>query len=199
MNHDSISTELLEVIFKRAVDEGSRVLSKTFRAGARIDFLEMKKVNIQGITADMSNLEGEFLGAFVNLLGVLPFKLLFMIDKKTAFLFTDLYLKKPIGTTVKIDSIVTSVMQELGNIIGSAITNIIYGDLNIESIPEPPNVVYDYAASIFSSFLMSEILKEDRELYIIETVFTVVRYKLAAKLYLLPDSGYLSKIDIKWE
>jgi chemotaxis protein CheY-P-specific phosphatase CheC len=190
---------LVKVILNRAIDEGSRVLSKTFRAGARIDLMEIKQVDIPSITADMSNLSGEYISSTVDLTGDIPMRMLLMVDRPTALLTADLYLKLEVGTTTKVDGVTIGVIQELGNILGSAISNVISGDLNLKSVPQPPHVIYDYAGAIFSSYLYPEVVKSDSKIHLVETVFTVVRYSLNAKLFLLPDSEALAKFKISWE
>ncbi len=177
----------LKLVANLAIDKASQVLSKMVKAGARIDVENVALVDITEATEKiMRTEEGEVVGAFVDLIGDMPFKFLFYVDAQDSLTLTDLILRRELGTSKKFDLYVTSSVQELGNILASAVTNVFATDFQIKMRPSPPRVVHDYTSTVFGEYIM-EAAADQNEILMIESQFKVVRMNIKCRMFLLPQ------------
>lgn len=176
----------LKLVANLSIDKASQVLSKMIKVGAKI---EVEGVFLEDITKATERImhadTGDVVGAFVDLVGDLPFKFLFYVDANDSLTLSDLILRRELGTAKKMDIYVTSSVQELGNVLASAITNVFASDFQIKMKPTPPLVVHDYASTVFGEFIM-EAAAEQNEILMIESMFRVVRLNIKCRMFLLP-------------
>jgi chemotaxis protein CheC len=179
---------VLRLVAKLSIDKASQVLSKMVKAGSRIDLEKVYLADISQATENViANEQGDVVGAFVDLIGDIPFKFLFYVDSKDSMMLTDLILRRPDGATKAIDVYTMSAVQELGNILSSAITNVFASDFQVAMKPSPPKMVHDYASTIFQEYIM-DAAAEQNEILIIESVFRVVKLDIKCRMFLLPKS-----------
>ena len=179
---------VLRIVAKLSIDKASQVLSKMVRNGAKIDLEKVYVEDISSITEKIILSEtGDVVGAFVDLVGDIPFKFLFYVDAKDSMTLCDLILRRPEGTTRTVDPYTLSAVQELGNILSSAITNVFASDFQVSMKPRPPVVVHDYASTIFQEYIM-DAAADQNEILMIESLFQVVRMNIKCRMFLLPKS-----------
>jgi chemotaxis protein CheY-P-specific phosphatase CheC len=176
----------LELVANLSIDKASQVLSKMIKAGAKIDLEKVYVADISQATEKIMTADNiEVVGAFVDLVGDMPFHFLFYVAAEDSLLLTDLILRRDIGSTSKIDPYVQSTVQELGNILSSAITNVFASDFQIKMRPTPPIVVHDFASTVFQEYIM-EAAAQQNEILMIESLFLVVRMNIKCRMFLLP-------------
>lgn len=176
----------LQLIANLSIDKASQVLSKMIKAGARIELENVYLADISKATEKIIIEEqGDVVGAYVDLVGDLPFKFLFYVAAQDSLIVTDLILRKELGTTKDFNLYVTSSVQELGNILSSAVTNVFASDFQISMRPTPPKVVHDYASTVFGEFIMDAAAQQN-EILMIESQFRVVRMNISCRMFLLP-------------
>jgi len=176
------------LIAKLSIDKSSQAFSKVVKTGARIEMEKAYVANISEITVEACKEECEVVGAFIDLAGDAPFKFLFYVRAEDSMVLTDLMLRREIGTTKTCDIYTNSAVQEIGNILASAISNVFSADFDITLKPTPPTVVHDYAGTIFEEYLM-DIAVQKNEILIIESRFCVVKNNIKCSMYLLPYPG----------
>ncbi|MBI2560399.1 MAG: hypothetical protein HYW14_04620 [Planctomycetes bacterium] len=176
---------VINIIFGLSIDHASRTLSKTLKTGAKIEMVRASVIDISKITEQMNENPREVSGAFVSLEGDVPLKLLFLIPLQGVFRLTDLFMRKPIGTTTEFNEFTESVVQEVGNILASSISNVMVSDFGVKTSLSSPTVRNDFAGTIFSMFVMEEAMITD-DLLLIETRFEVSKTELECCLFLLP-------------
>ena len=177
---------VLRIVAKLSIDKASQVLSKMVRNGAKIELEKVYVADISAATEKIMEAEsGDVIGAFVDLVGDIPIKFLFYVDTRDSMVLTDLILRRKDGTTKEIDTYTLSAVQELGNIISSAITNVFASDFQVQMKPSPPVVVHDYASTVFQEFIM-EAATENNEILMIESSFRVVKLDIKCRMFLLP-------------
>lgn len=176
---------VINIIFGLGIDRASRALSKALKAGAKIEMEKTAIADISDVTEQMNNNPQEMSGALVNLEGDMPLKLLFLIPLTGIFKLADLFMRKPIGTTTEFNEFTESVVQEVGNILASSISNVIVSDFGAKETLSSPVVMSDFAGTIFSMFIMEEAMLTD-SLLLIETRFEISRVQLECHLFLLP-------------
>ncbi len=176
---------VIEIIFGLSIDHASRALSKTLKTGAKIEMVKTAIADISDVTERMNNNPQEMSGAIVNFDGDMTLKMLFLIPQKNVFTLTDLFMRKPLGATTEFNEYTESVVQEVGNILASSISNVIVSDFGAKITLSSPTVTNDFAGTIFSMFIMEEAMLTD-DLLLIETRFEISRVQLECYLFLLP-------------
>lgn len=188
----------VSLIAKLSIDKSSQAFSKIVKTGAKIEMERAYMADISEATAKASYEDDAVVGAFIDLKGDAPFKFLFYVKTNDSLTLTDLILRKDIGTTKEFSLYSQSAVQEIGNVLASAISNVFAADFDIDLKPTPPTVVHDFAGTIFEEYLV-DIAAEKNEVLIIESKFCVVSNDIKCSMFLLPYPGsekvlkYISK------
>lgn len=179
---------MVEMVAEQSIYKASLSLSKMLKAGASIDLKRIAMADIGEVTESVNQENEEVTGAFVDLTGDAPFKFLFYVDTKGAFVLTDLLLRKEPGYTTEMSEYVTSTIQEIGNILASAVANTFSADFRISMLPSPPVVVSDFSGALFQEFLMESAMTSDKVM-LLESQFNVVKASLRCRMFIVPQSG----------
>lgn len=176
-----------------SIDRASRALSKILRTGAMITLSKVYITDLSETTEKMNNDLREMTGVMVDFKGNIGFKLLFMLPVNGSFILTDLFLRQPAGTTKEYSEFTESVIQELGNILASHISNAMVSDFDATLVPEPPHVHSDYAGVMFSNLVMEQGMMDDK-LLLMETKFEISKNELECYLFLVPEMTSFVKL-----
>lgn len=175
----------LQLISKLSIDKASQVFSKMIKGGASIEMDKAYLADITDVTQQINENSDEVIGAFVRLVGDAPFKFLFFVAPEDSFILTDMILRREIGTTKEFNAYTESAVQEIGNILASAITNVFSADFQIMLYPSPPTVVRDFAGTVFAEYILEAAAERD-EVLIIQSKFLVVKNNIRCHMYILP-------------
>jgi chemotaxis protein CheY-P-specific phosphatase CheC len=178
--------KMLDIIIKISIDNASRAFSKTIKHGALIELARTELVDVSEITEEMNNDSREMAGAMLQLKGELKGKLLFMIPYDGALVLQDYYMCSPQGTSKEFDEYTEATVQELGNILASSIVNSLASDFGSTIMPTPPQVICDFAGTIFSSLILEEGIDHDKIL-LIEAKFKIYNTETDCYFFLLLD------------
>jgi len=184
--------KILDIIVKISIDKASQQFTKTIKHPALIELVKTSQVNISEITEEMNNDFREMVASMLRLEGSLNGKLLFMVPLEGALLLQDFYTQKPPGTSKEFDEFTEGTVQEIGNILASAIGNSFASDLGATLLPTPPQVVCDFAGTIFSLLIYEDGVDNDTIL-LTETKFKLHNTELDCYFFLLPDTNTLEK------
>ena len=184
----------LIVIIDMCVDAASRTLSKSLKTAAVIKVTNTAVRDVCEVTEKLNEDEREMVASLLTLNGTGNGKVLFMVEKKDAYILNDLYLGAPVGTTKEYDAVVESVIQEIGNVLSGAISNSLATDLGLTILPTPPLVTCDFAGTIFSAMIMDDMMDGD-ELILMDTVFEIMHYNFNCYFYLIPGTKIIEKLD----
>jgi len=183
---------LLKTVAEQSIDKSSQVLSKMLNCDARIDLKRVAFEDVTTVTQSINESSGEVIAASIDLVGDAPFRFLFWVSVADAYKLTDLFLGQAVGTTKEFDEYTSSTVQEIGNILSSAVTNVFVANFQVAMRPEPPFVSRDYSGSIFEEFVMA-VAMDRNELLLIESRFSIAECEMDCRMYLLP----LAKSDEK--
>jgi chemotaxis protein CheY-P-specific phosphatase CheC len=184
--------KILDIIIKIGMDNASRRFSKTIRRAALIELVKTELVDISEITEEMNNDLREMVAAMLRLEGSFSAKLLFMIPLEGALVLQDLYMGQPEGTSKEFDEFTEGTVQEIGNILASSIGNSFASDLGSKMLPTPPQVLCDFAGTIFGSLVFEDGMDNDKIL-LTETKFNLRDTKIDCYFFLLPDTNSLEE------
>ncbi len=175
----------VNLVAQLAIDRASQMFSKIVKQGAKIELQRVYVAEIAEATAKISTIDNEVVGALVDLSGDMPFKFLFLVNVENCKILCDLMLRREQGTTTTLDVYAKSAVQEIGNILASAISNVFATDFEITLKPEPPQVVHDFPGTVFEEYVM-DVAAERDQIAIIESRFCVVRSNIVCHMFLLP-------------
>ncbi|MBM2835159.1 MAG: cheC 2 [Candidatus Brocadiaceae bacterium] len=193
MNITQDSMKVVEIMSRLSIDRASRALSKILRTGAKISLSKVYIADLSETTAKMNEDLREMTGVMVDFKGNVSCKLLFMLPLEGSLILTDLFLRQPAGTTKEYNEFTESVIQELGNILASHISNALVSDFNATLVPQPPHVHNDFAGVIFSNLVLEQGMMDDK-LLLIETQFEICKTELESYLFLVPEMTSFGKL-----
>ena len=184
--------KILDIIIKIGMDNASRRFSKIIKRAALIELVKTELVDISEITEKMNSDLREMVAAMLRLEGSFSGKILFMIPLDGALVLQDLYIGQPPGTSKEFDEFTEGTVQEIGNILASSIGNSFASDLGSKLLPTPPQVVCDFAGTIFESLIFEEGMNNDK-IFLTETKFNLHDTEIDCYFFLLPDIDSLTK------
>lgn len=179
---------VVRLIAEQSIDRASQSLSKMLKAGAAIELKRIAMVDIADITAELSRESEEVIGSFVDILGDAPFKFLFYVQTEGALMLTDLLLPKKPRTPLAYDTYVSGTIQEIGNILASAVANTFANDFQINFKPTPPVVFNDFAATLFQELILEAAI-ENNKILLIESKLVVRKINLPCRMFIIPMPG----------
>jgi chemotaxis protein CheC len=190
--------KILDIIVKISMDNASRSFSKTIKHAALIELVKTDLVDISEITEEMNNDFREMVASVLRLEGLLNGKLMFMIPLDGALMLQDFYLQDEPGTAKEFDEFTEGTVQEIGNILASAIGNSFAAGFGSMLLPTPPQVLCDFAGSIFAQLIFEESVDNDKIL-LTETKFKLSGTEIDCYFFLLPDLNTLEESLDKYE
>lgn len=137
--------------------------------------------------------ESIVLGAYLSFSGDITGHVVLLFPESRSLECADLMCGQPVGTTKEIDELTESAIGELGNVVGSAFINALADLTNLILHPSPPAIVHDMAIAMVET-LYAEILMQDGEVVMMDTVFEDARGKTAGLLILAPDPSTIDSI-----
>ncbi len=185
MSNESKINRAIKLVAKISIDKASQVFSKLIKTGARIEMEHAFLADITSVTEQVNRENANVVGAFIDLTGEANFKFLFHVPIQDSMILADLMLRREVGTTKEFDLYAASAVQEIGNILASAISGVFASDFGIDIQPTPPVVVNDYVGTVFQEFLVSA-LPEQNDILMIESCFHVIKNDIHCHMYLLP-------------
>ena len=190
--------KILDIIIKMSMDNASRRFSKTIKHAALIELVKTELVDISEITEEMNNDLREMVASMLRLEGTFNGKLLFMIPLDGALVLQDFYMQQPPGTSKEFNEFTEGTVQEIGNILASSIGNSFATDLGSKLLPTPPQVLCDFAGTIFTSLIFEDGMDTD-EILLTETKFSLHNTEIDCYFFLLPDLDSLKESLVKLE
>ncbi|MBF0360933.1 MAG: hypothetical protein HQK49_07970 [Oligoflexia bacterium] len=175
----------VRIITQMGLNMASVLFSKLIKTDANIYIDKIYNEDISIVGNDIETNNKEVIAAMVDLVGDAPMKFLFMVPLDDALKITDLILGKKLGTTKNFDIYVESSVQEIGNIMASAISNVFVTTCKIKLLPSPPVVVKNYSSIIFQEYTF-DLATESNEILIVESHFDLSATGINCILFLLP-------------
>lgn len=190
-------TTRLEETMKKVAEDGAR------RAGRGVSGLLGQEFTIHvphvrmGTSVDACDAVGGpeslVLGAYLSFSGDVTGHVVLLFPEQRALECADLMCGQPIGTTTEIDELTESAIGELGNVVGSGFINALADLTNLILHPSPPTIVHDMAIAMVET-LYAEVMMQDGEVIMMDTVFEDSKGKTAGLLILAPDPSTLDII-----
>lgn len=170
---------------------GNAITALSQLVGKKID-ITVPSVNIVAFNDIMfsENVEREYAGIVVRVLGDTPGNILFMLEKNTSLEIISGLLGE---TQTEITDMGESVLCEIGNIISTSYMNAIAKFTNLFLMPSVPAIACDMFSAILSTTFI-EAGQYNEHVLDIETIFLQENTKMEGHFYYIPMPGSLEKI-----
>jgi chemotaxis protein CheC len=138
--------------------------------------------------------ESIVLGAYLSFSGDVTGHVVLLFPEQRALECADLMCGQPVGTTTAIDELTESAIGELGNVVGSGFINALADLNNLILHPSPPTIVHDMAIAMVET-VYAEVMMQDGQVIMMDTVFEDRRGQTAGLLILAPDPSTIELIS----
>ncbi len=177
--------KVIRFIAQLSIDRASQVFSKFIKTAATIELVNAYMTDISAAAGEMGRLDKEVIGVFVDIKGEAELKFLFFVEPQGCKILTELILRRAAGTTTELDLYAKSAVQEIGNIIASAISNVFSADCQMPLQPSPPVVVHDFLGTLLEEYLL-DVAVEKNKVFIIQSKFYIVSKNIDCFMLLMP-------------
>jgi len=137
--------------------------------------------------------EAVVLGGYLSITGDITGHVMLLFPLSRAFECVDLMCGQPSGTTRELSELTESAIAELTNIVGSAFINALADHAHLILHPSPPTICHDMALALVES-IYAEVLSQDGDVVMIDTVFEDQKGRTAGLLIVAPDPPTLATI-----
>jgi len=160
----------LEQINKEAADKASAALSKLIDRPVEVAISKANVKKVENISP-LIGIEDVVAGIYLPVTGDIKGTALLIFPQETAFILSDLLVKRPPGTTRKLTPLDESALKEVGNIISGNYLTVLSNTLQIKIVEHMPNFSFDMFGAIVSQVITRFAQKTEKAL-IIEIEFT---------------------------
>ncbi len=160
----------LQEVNEQAAVNASEALSKLTDRPVEVEISRTEVKKVEGLSP-LIGLEEMVAGIYLPVTGDINGAALLIFPKETAFVLSDLLVKRKPGTTHKLTELDTSALKEVGNIISGNYLTILSNVLQIKIIEHIPNFSFDMFGAIVSQIITDFAQKTEKAL-VIEIEFT---------------------------
>ena len=159
----------LQEINKKAAANASRALSKLID---KLVTVEIAKVEVQDVEKLSPVIESEEIvaGIYLPITGDVKGATLLIFPRETAFVLSDLLVKREPGTTRKLTDLDKSALKELGNIVSGTYFTVLSNQLGIKLIEHTPSFSFDMFGAIINQ-IITKFVQEPEKALIVEIEF----------------------------
>jgi chemotaxis protein CheC len=168
-------------------------LSKMIEREVRLTCLNMKAMSPDYAANMLGGPENPVVAIYLTIKGDCHGHILLAYPPDIAYGLVDMILGQPPNTTQELGEMESSVLEEIGNIVGTAFLNSVGDDTGARLQPSPPVLMTDMAGAVLS-IALSDILQEHDEIYAMEAVFDTSDKQVAGVLLIMPSAGFLEAV-----
>lgn len=160
----------LEQINKEAAEQASGALSKLIDRPVEVTISKAEVKKVENLSP-LIGTEDMVAGIYLPVTGEISGAALLIFPKDTAFMLSDLLVKREPGTTRKLTPLDESALKEVGNIISGNYLTVLANMLEIKIVEHIPNFSFDMFGAIVSQIITQFAEKAENAL-VIEIEFT---------------------------
>jgi len=167
----------LQEINEQASAKTSQALSKLTDRSVEVGIFKAEVKKVAKLSPFIGT-EDVVAGIYLPVAGDISGAALLIFPKETAFILSDLLVKRPAGTTRKLTPLDESALKEVGNIISGNYLTVLANMLQIKVIEHLPNFSFDMFGAIVSQIITQFAEKTENALVIeIEFIFKPETFK----------------------
>lgn len=138
----------------------------------------------------MGGAEKPVAGGYLQVGGIAPMSMLFVLPEDSLKLFLNILVGKPKSDKIHLDEMDVSVLKEITNILAGSYLTALNGFTNIDFSPSVPALAFDMAGAILGNVLQLYGEVSDHAL-VIESIFMEEEKEVKGHFFLLPEPGSL--------
>lgn len=173
----------LKEINKQAALRSSLALSKLVDQPIRVKVCRVGVVKVEEIYSDLDP-EEIVAGIYLPIKGSVQGASLLIFPKETAFILSDLLVKREPGTTRKLTKLDESALKEVGNIVSGNYFSVLSNVLQTKIIESVPRFSFDMVGAVVSQ-IISKFAQEAEKALLIEVEFIFKPVKLRGYFLIL--------------
>jgi chemotaxis protein CheC len=151
-------------------------------------FIEMERV-----FSLVGGLEEAVACVNLSLEGDISGTVMFIFTEQSALKLVDMLTGQEAGSTVELDAMGASAVQEIGNVLTGSFLNAIGGMTGLVMRTTVPMYAFDMMGAILSASIVASGHCDDKVL-VIETLFFQANDHIKGHFFLLPETGALNKL-----
>ena len=182
----------LEQINKEAAERASAALSKLIDRSVEIGISKAQVKKVENISPLIGN-EEVVAGIYLPVTGEINGAALLIFPRETAFILSDLLVKRPPGTTRKLTKLDESALKEVGNIITGVYLTALHDFCGVNIYPSIPCVAVDMINSILDESLV-RLSAQLQSTFLIENRFIIDEKKIRTFLLIIPSMGSIDTL-----
>ena len=182
-----------QLVANMGATNAAESLSKILNKQIDLSIPEVGLMPIEQIPKHIGDIDSVYMGIMMPILGDARGTVLFIFKEKIGFEIIDLLYGITTPKTLKINEDGASALQELTNIVGSAVINIIAEKTLLVIRAGLPTIVHDYLQSVIDSILVMHNMLSDYAI-VMDTAFFFENDKIIGNLLLLPEAESLKII-----
>jgi two-component system chemotaxis sensor kinase CheA len=182
-----------QLVANMGATNAAESLSKILNKRIDLSIPEVSLMPIEQIPKHIGDIDSVYMGIMMPILGDARGTVLFIFKEKIGFEIIDLLYGITTPKTLKINEDGASALQELTNIVGSAVINIIAEKTLLVIRAGLPTIVHDYLQSVIDSILVMHNMLSDYAI-VMDTAFFFENDKIIGNLLLLPEAESLKII-----
>ena len=167
----------LQEINEQAAAKASQALSKLIDRAVEVGISKAEVKKVEDLSP-LIGIEDIVAGIYLPVTGDISGAALLIFPKDTAFILSDLLVKREPGTTRKLTPLDESALKEVGNIISGNYLTVLANILQIKIVEHIPNFSFDMFGAIVSQIIGEFAQKTENALVIeIEFIFKPETFK----------------------
>ena len=168
-------------------------LAKMLEREVRLSCLNLKAMSPAYAANMLGGPETPVVAIYLTIRGEARGHILLAYPPHIAYGLVDMVLGRPPDTTKELGELEASVLEEIGNIVGSAFLNSVGDETGTRLQPTPPVLMVDMAGAVLS-IALSDLLQEHDEIYAMEAVFDTSDKQISGVLLIMPSAGFIDVV-----
>lgn len=183
---NSLQIDVLREIGNIGAGNAATALSKMISKKIDMDVPKVNILEFKNVAELVGGPEVEVVGIYFKVTGDITGSIMFLLDKKSANLLTNLLMSRQIEEEKELDEMDLSALQEVGNILAGSYLSSLSSLTNLNLIVSVPSLALDMAGAILSVPIILFGQVGDKVM-LIETDFNEGINHVKGNFFLIPD------------
>ncbi|OGW05721.1 MAG: hypothetical protein A2889_07755 [Nitrospinae bacterium RIFCSPLOWO2_01_FULL_39_10] len=188
----------LRIIAAKGAENANLAFSRWLKEKARLEITDVSFVPFEDIVKNVGDADRMVVSVLLRMNGDIEGNAVFVFSEESAAYLIEKVGKKKVSKLSELSTMNRSILEETGNIVGTAFLNSIVAHLDVSVSTSAPAFIYDYAAAILEMAVMEYAPVSDYAL-LFKTKFFEANTKIDGYFFILPSPESLSSLLEKIE
>ncbi len=188
----------LRIIAAKGAENANLAFSRWLKEKASLEITDVSFVPCEDIVKNVGDVDKMVVSILLRMNGDIKGNMIFIFSEDSAAYLIEKVGKKKVSKLSELSTMNRSILEETGNIVGTAFLNSLVTYLDILISTSAPAFIYDYAAAILEMAVMEYAPVSDYAL-LFKTKFYEANTKIDGYFFILPSPESLSSLLEKIE